>query len=344
MLKQVVRNSKGEIIRLNAREQAMATAIQNQMKLNALGYEIDITTLTTIIKRVTEQKFFHIAPADYLPVRVGNGAWSAQLTTYRSFQLGDDFEGGVLNTGNNDARLAMADAGVDSISVIVRNWAKAIGWTIMDLEQAAKSGNWDLVTAKEKARKTNWDLGIQKIAFLGARSDSSVLGLYTQAGITTNTLIIPQPLKSLSPTDLNQFCQSVYEAYRSNCQRTAVPTHFVMPESDYNGCAAMSSPQFPLKTIIEVITDMFKTMTGNSNFKVLPCAYGEASNFADGLLHYAMYNYDEESLRMDIPVDYTSTLANSLNGFNFQNAAYGQFTGVMAYRPREMLYFTCAPL
>jgi hypothetical protein len=43
---------------------------------------------------------------------------------------------------------------------------------------------------------------------------------------------------------------------------------------------------------------------------------------------------------MDIPVDYTNTLANSLDNFNFQNVGYGQFTGVQTYRPLELLYFS----
>ena len=46
---------------------------------------------------------------------------------------------------------------------------------------------------------------------------------------------------------------------------------------------------------------------------------------------------------VNIPVDYTSTLANSINGFNWQNAAYGQFTGVKVYRPKEVLYFDYTP-
>ena len=42
---------------------------------------------------------------------------------------------------------------------------------------------------------------------------------------------------------------------------------------------------------------------------------------------------------MDIPLDYTNTLANSIDNFAFQNAGYGQLTGCLSYRPLEMLYF-----
>lgn len=331
-------NSKGEPISLSKREELIANHVQRQV--NALGYEVSITTLTTIMKKVTEQKFFEIAPADYLPVRVGEGAWSSNLVTYRSYQLGDDFSTGVINTGGNSARLAVGDAGVDSVTVKVRNWAKMISWSLFDLELAAKSGNWDLVTAKEKARKRNWDLGIQKVAFLGLSGDSSVLGLYNQVGVTNNTTAITAPIKGLSASNLNTLLGTLIEAYRANCNRTAYPTHFIIPESDYNGLASLTDAAFPIKTKLQVLEEAFKLVCRNPNFKILPCAYGDNAHSGLGVQRYALLNYDEESLRMDIPVDYSNTLANSLDNFNFQNVGYGQFTGVQAYRPAELLYFS----
>ena len=331
-------NSKGEPILLNKREELVANHLQRQV--NALGYEINITTLTTIVKKVTEQKFFEIAPADYLPVRVGEGAWSSNLVTYRSYQLGEDFSTGVINTGGNSSRLAQGDAGVDSVTVKVRNWAKGISWSIFDLELAAKSGNWDLVTAKEKARKRNWDLGIQKVAFLGLSGDSSVLGLYNQVGVTNNTTAITAPIKGLTAANLNTLLGTLVEAYRANCNRTAYPTHFIIPESDYNGLASLTDAAFPIKTKLQVLEEAFQLVCRNKNFKILPNAYGDSVYSGLGVQRYALLNYDEESLRMDIPVDYSNTLANSIDNFNFQNVGYGQFTGVQAYRPAELLYFS----
>lgn len=347
-LREVIRNDKGEPILLTKHEQTIANSLQrqyNEMR-NALGYEINITSLTTIMKKISQQKFFEIAPADYLPVRVGEGAWSANLTTYRSFNLADDFETGIINTGGNNGRLASADAGVDSLSIAVKNWAKAIGWSIFDLEQAAKSGNWDLVSAKEKARKKNWDLGIQRVAFLGAKNNSAVLGLLNQgAGVTVNTTLLTAPIYSLAntPANLSAFIAQVLNVYRSNCNRSAWPTHFVIPESDYLGLATPSSPTFPIKSILQLMQETFQTMTKNPNFQILPCAYADAAYNSLGVNKYALLNYDEESLRMDIPVDYTNTLANSIDNFSFQNVGYGQFTGVLAYRPLELYYLQYTP-
>lgn len=357
--KMVVLNSKGEPILLNSREkhnvQWMTRKLEDQFGkdpqtpyLNALGYEVAITTLTTITKKVSEQKLFEVLPADFIPIRVGEGAFSTQLTTFRSFDAADEFETGIINTGGQNARLATADAAIDALNIKVYPWAKGIGYTIFDLEYAAKSGNWDLVAAKEKARKRNWDLGIQRIAFLGARgmnsASGSCLGLLNQAGVTVDTATITQPISQMSTSDLKQFCATVIEAYRSNCNRTAWPTHFVVPESDYNGLAAQASADFPIKSTLQVLEEMFQVITRNKSFKILPLAYGDASYHGDvssiaGKQVYCLLNYDDESLRMDIPLDYTTTLANSLDNFAFQNAGYGQFTGVLAYRPLEMIYF-----
>lgn len=346
----VITNAKGEAILLNRKERALAEHWERTIK-NSLGYEVPITTLTTIIKKVSEQKLYEIAPADYLPVKVGEGAWSSNLTTYRSFDIADEFESGVINTGGNNTRQSVADAAVDALNIKILNWAKTIGWSIFDLELAAKSGNWDLVTAKEKARKRNWDLGIQRVAFLGARgnnigSTASCLGLLNQIGVTQNTTLITAALNTLSPANLSTFQQNVVQAYRVNCNYTAYPTQFIVPESDYNGMAAQASSTYPMKSILQLLEDGFKVICRNDNFKILPLAYASAANagpsgtlpsaFATQM--YVLLNYQEESLRMDIPLDYTNTLANSLDNFMFQNAGYGQFTGVLAYRPAEMLY------
>lgn len=352
MKQPVILNSKGQPIKLSRAEQYHADYMQrkvNERFKNSLGYEVSITTLTTIMKKITEQKFFEIPPADYVPLRVGEGTWSSNLTTYRSFETADEFETGMINTGGQNARLAAADAGVDALNIKVFNWAKSIGWSIFDLELAAKSGNWDLVSAKEKARKRNWDLGVQRIAFLGMRgqngSGGACLGLLNQSGITTNTTVITQPISAMTTADLKQFCAQIVEAYRNNNQRTAWPSHFIIPESDYNGLASQASPNFPIKSTLQLIEEMFQVICRNKSFKVLPLAYGDAQYHADvpaiaGKQVYVLLNYDEESIRMDVPLDYTNTLANSLDNFSFQNAGYGQLTGVLAYRPLELMYFT----
>lgn len=347
-MKTQILNSKGETIVLNAREAFMATMLQdkyNREVKNALGYEVDITTLTAISKRVVEQKFFQIAPADYMPVRVGENAWSTEILTYRGYQLGGDFESGIINTGASNSRLAEADAGVDTLTNKIVTWAKEINWSFADLQFAAKSGNWDLVTEKERARKRNWDLGIQAISFLGSKSDAKVLGLLTQTTVNANTAVITALLNGLNAADFGTFVETVIEDYRSNAARTVYPNQFIIPEADFNGLAVLTPGTvgtYPVSKL-EYLLQAFKLITRNANFKIMPCAYcDKANNTAVTGLNknrYVLMNYDEDSGRMDIPVDYTNTMQNTINGFQFQNTGFGQFTGYLAYRPLEMRYY-----
>lgn len=335
-------NSKGEEIVLVGTEKLMADA--NQRIVNSLGFEIPITTMTQIAKKVSEQKFFEVAPADYLPIVVGQGAWSTNILKYRSYDLGGDFSTGLIQSGGGDGRLAVSDAGVDSVTQQVKNWAKSAGWTLVELQQAAKAGNWDLVTAKEKSRKKNFDLGIQKIAFLGLAGDASIQGLLNMTGVSNNTALITKPISAMTTTELKAFTAGLLEAYRSNCNRTAWPTHFIIPESDYNGLASTASPDFPIRSTLSLLEETLQLITQNKSFKILPLAYGDAAynqiGGAGGTTRYVLLNYDEDSLAMNLPVDYTNTMANTVDGFQFHNVAYAQFTGVTPFRPAEILYFS----
>lgn len=348
---EVILNSQGEAIQLTPQESSLASRLQRKFNAevrNALGYDINITTLTAISKRVVEQKFFEIDIPEYLPVLVGNGAWSDQIVTYRDYQISGDFETGNINTGASQSRLAEADAGIDALYNPVITWAKTATWSFADLQFAAKSGNWDLVVSKEKSRKRNWDLGIQKIAFQGSSSNTNVMGLLTQSTVNSNTSLIPQYINSMNASQYSALVAGLIAAYRTNAAFTAYPTHFIIPEQDYNGLANLipgTLGTYPVP-MITYLLDAFKMITRNPNFKILPCAYADEANNAtvSGLNknRYTLMRYDEDTLRMDVPVPYANTLQNTINGFQFQNAGYGQYTGVLAYRPLEILYFDFA--
>lgn len=336
-------NAKGEQVQLNSKEMAVAKALeyQNAELLNAMGIDIPITTLTTAIKSVAEQKFYRIAPAEYMPVVVGEGAFSTNLLKYTSFNMGGDFEQGLIHTSTHNSQLAQADAGVEGVQIPVINWAKGLSWNLFEVQQAAKTGNWDLITEKEKARKTNWDLGIQKAAFLGVASVGAK-GLLNQDGITSDVVTITKPIKSMSAAEYQAFVGSVYAAYREHCDYTAEPDTFIIPESDYNGLAAAVDPNFPIKTKLEYLKEAFQLIVGHE-VAIKKLAYADMAKSGLAVQRYVLLHKDADSLAMNIPVDYTATMANSINGFHWENAAYGQFTGVKVFRPKEVLYFDFTP-
>lgn len=334
------KNSKGEAVVLNEKEQSLANALQEQhgKVLNAAGIKIDITTLTTALKSVSHQKFFEVAPGDYMPINVGEGAFSMELLKWVDFAPATDFEAGNIKLGMDGSKMATADAGVDAIKSPIVNWGKKISWDLFSVNIAATQGNFDVVLAKERSRKKNWDLGIQKVAFLGSATNPEIKGLLTQDDVTTETTLITAPLSGMTAAQLSTFASKVAAAYRSNCNYTAKPTHFVIPESDFLGLGTPSNPEYPLLTKLQVLENAFKAAFG-ANFKILPIAYGDKNVSGLSVNKYALYNFDADSLEMNIPVQYTSTIANTLDGFTWVNTAYGQYSGVKAYRPKEMLYF-----
>lgn len=339
-----IKNDNGDPVVLNEMEYKAANYAQQVC--NSLGYEIDITTLTAITKRVVEQKFFEVAPADYLPVRVGEGAWSTELLTYRDFSTGGGFEDGIVNTAAGRSRFSEMDGGVDAIKVQVINWAKQIVWSLFDIQHAQRAGNWDIITSKERSRKKNWDLGIQEVAFVGLQGNTSVKGLLTQSDVTANTALITKKISAMTDAEFEALLAGLLPAYRANSNRTTMPTHFIIPEDDYTGLGVATDENFPLKSKLQRLEETLRLLTRNANFEVKPLAYADQSVNAEytGLNknRYTLLNYDEDSVRMDLPVDYSNTLQNTVNGAQFVNVGYGQFTGVQAYRPAEMIYFDWA--
>jgi hypothetical protein len=310
----------------------------------ATGYQIAIDTLTYIKKQTSDQKFYEEAPADFIPFVVGEGAFSNQLLTNRTYSNADDFESGIMKTGASDAHLQMTDISIDGVTVPVGNWAKTIGYTIFDVEQALRANSWDIIEKKHSARKKNFDLGIQKTAFLGVSSNlTGFPGLLNNPNINTNTSLITALINSLSATNLQTFVTTLIETYFSNTNSAALPNRFVIPYADWLGLTALTpgtvgTYPYPL---IKYLEEAFKAAVSRKekDFKIMPCAYCDAANNSGGLHYYLLYRDDPEDLRMDIPVPYTTTQPNSLNNFSFQDVGYGQFTGCNVYRNLGVLRF-----
>lgn len=304
------------------------------------GYQYIIDTLTHIKSGVIDQKFYEIAVADYLPVDVGEAAWMEDIVQNVVFDTGGSFYQGDVDTQTETGRLAQVGAGLDKISQPVKTWAKSTGWTIMDIAKAASANNWDIVESKLKSLKKNWDLGIQETAFLG-HPDGSVLGLLNSAEVNINTTLIPEPLSGMTGTEFQTFVAGLLSAYFSNANSTVLPDTFIIPTSDYLGMVAAASPDFPNISKIEYLSNALKKATQNENFKILPLAYADsARNASRGISknRYVLYRQNEDSLNMNIPVDFTMLDADTSNKINWTQAAYGQYSGVLFNRPRETYY------
>lgn len=346
-LRHIVLDKKQKPIILNEWQQDRCDYQENYIK-NAFGYDIPITTMTTIAAKVSYQKFATIKDwGTYVPVVEGQGAFSDSILTYQAVEVGDSFETGIVNQAQNNDREASIDVAISSVRVPIYSWVKKATWGLFETQEALRAGNWNIVEAKMKARKRNWELGIQRIAFLGAQgfqtAQANCYGLLNLPNVNTDQSVFAAsgnvPISQMSPTQLNAFVANLINLYRANNNRTADPTHFIVPEFDYLGMSTMYSAVFPTKTILEVLNAAFKEQApGFQGIKRLFYAMPQYSFGALTYNTYVLLNYDPETFNMQIPVPYQTTTPMSIDGLNLQDAGYGQYTGVAAFRPREILY------
>jgi hypothetical protein len=305
-----------------------------------LGVQRTMDTLTYMKKLITVPKYYEVNISDYIPVVIGEGSWADNILTHLTINSSGDFEDGIINQGIDNAQLSKVNAAISSITVPVITWAKTVNYNQIELEQALFANNWNIINSRHESRQMNWENGVQQWAFLGSKNRNDVYGLFTQPDVNISG-VISEPLSTLDYADYATFIGAIYEAYRKNCARTAKPNRFVMPEDDFNGMGVPFNPAYPMNTRMSWLLQTFANL-GLSDMKVLPSAYGMNdynSEYLSSLNRYAMYNYEEESIRMDIPVNIRSTMPGTLNNFMFQDVAYAMLTGVRAYRQLEMLYF-----
>ena len=323
-----------------------------EKKANAMGYEQAITTLTGIKAGVVEQKFYELlfpnmGISDFMPVRVGENAWSEELIQFMDYINGGDFEEGYIDTGFMGARLAEVNSNVGAKKVKVKTWAKAMSYTLADVEKAQRGvGNagWSKITAQERARKKDFDLGFQRIAFLGAETDEDVKGLLTQDDVTINGELITKPISAMTSAETSALIKELVGNGVANSDDTVMPDMFVIPLSDWLGLDVPYSDAYPMVSKREYLIKAFQTATLNPNAKVLAVAYADKERNAGvlggtGKQCYALYKYDGEAGRIEMPVAYTSTQVGTQDGFTWKSVAYAQHTGFKQFREKEMLYF-----
>lgn len=319
---------------LNSKGQAVRNAVAD------FGYNIDITTLTQVRQDVVEQTFYETPPADYIDVSVGEGAWMQELVTYLSFETGDDFESGIIKDGQG--ALKKADVALQPLRTPIKNWAKELEYNTFELNQAMKAANWSLIAGKEEARKMNWDLGIQRTTFLGLKSDTNVTGLLNNPNVNSNTALITKFISTMDADEFQAFVGGFIQSFLANANQTATPDMFVMPLADYVSCTTAASNQFPVVDKITYMQNAFSKAIGGRPFKIMGLAYCDQNYNNLGLNRYVAYRRRKQTLLSFVPVDYTSVIAGSINQFQFQSVAYGQFSGVQVNKPLEVLYFDFA--
>ena len=324
---------------LNSRDNAAG-----DISASGLAYQYATDRLTYIRSRIVEQTFYELAPADFMNVLVGEGAFSANIVTNLSIKTGGNFKQGKLLTGNQSSKVAIADAAVASQTTKIMNWGVGTEYTIFDVNQALFTGTWDPIEMKQKARKKEFDLGIQEIAFLGDTADSDYPGLLTNSAVNTNSNRIGALISGKSASDFSIFVGGIVGDFLTNCDYTAMPNKFVIPTDDWAGLGVPVSQTYPNISMANYLKQTFNALV-TGGVEILPLAYGipaknkAAINAGTGYHYYVLYKDDIDTLFMEIPVNYTVTQVGTYNNFSFQDVAYCQYSGVTVLKPLEMLYY-----
>lgn len=312
------------------------------VNVTGLGYDYAIRTTTHLRAKSIQQKFYEVPIADFMTVEVGTGAWMEQITTNLEYSSAGDFESGLINNGSSNADIPSVEVGISPKTYPILSWNMGYMYSIPELEKALASNNWDVIKAKTDALKKRWDLGIQKIAFVGSKSISSVEGLLNLSETTSDTTTLTQTISSLAADDFSTFVQVVLGLYFANTNKTALPDTFIIPMDDYLGMSAPVSAAFPMNSKIEYLEKAFAQGTGNKNFKIVGNVYAMAAHNPDAVNRYMLYRNDPEVVKLDIPVNFNLLSPNTGNNYQWKGVAYGQFTGVQVFRPAETYYMDWA--
>jgi len=315
---------------------------------NATGYQILIDTMTYIKQQESKQTYyelgsFGLTPSSFVPIAVGDGSWAANILTRRTYANAGDFEAGLTRQGSNNERSTQSDVSMDSVTLPTFIWDDGVSYTLAEIEQALVASNWDIIASKHASRMKKWQQGIQITTFLGTKS-KNMEGLFINTATNVNTALITKYISSMSAAEFLTFVQTLISTYWTNTNSTVLPTHFVIPMIDYLGLMVLvpgSAGTFPVP-MLTYLENAFKTLCG-PNFKIIGNAYADATNSNNlrgvNKNTYALYRHDPETLRRDIPVDFTVTQPQTINNWQFQDVAYGQVTGVGFYKPLEVLLF-----
>lgn len=319
--------------------------VKGNILMNAApsGFQQEIDTLTAIKQEIIEQKFYTLDPAAFTPIVTGFGAYSSESLYYQNFQLGGNFEEGISGHGTATKK-TKTNVGYDAINLPFYFWHAALDYGLTEIRQAAANngGAIRLIEQKERANKKNADLGIQKVAQLGISGLDKVDGILTldNQGAANNTSIIVGSLSSRTSTQLNAIVATLIAAYRANCDQTAFPNTFVISEADKLGLSSFVAEQQPMISKFEFLLKAFREQTNNPNFEIIASVYCDTTQNDLGETRYALYNKDIDTMEMNVNIPFTSTSFATANGFDFESVSYSQFSGIIAKRPKEILYFS----
>lgn len=314
--------------------------LNNAAAVDSLGFEQLITTQTEIVAGVIQTKYYELlgqSLSDFVPFDVGRGAYSTNIFQYTAGYVGSPFESGLVQPSTGLGINAKSSIQIDGISIKNNFWRMdyEVSHEIIEMGKVNVQA-FSIIEENEKARKKVYDLGMQKVTFLGI-PDNGVEGLLNMTGVNINTSLFPVKLAAMTSAQLQTLASGLLAAYLNNNGATQMPNRLCIPTSDYVALGVPSDPTYPLKTKRDILEEALR-QGGAVDIKIVHTTYNETAASDGQHARYVLYRHDADSLRMYIPKPYTPHALYPMNGVDFISVAESQFSGVVAIRPKEMLY------
>lgn len=304
------------------------------------GLEQNITTLTRILAGVQRQKFYTLAGQslnDFIPIEIGTGAYGKNIMQYTIAQVGSSFESGIIQPGNGMNKDANTDIVIDDIQIKNNFWRMKYQATKEIVEMSrVNAETFSYIEEQETTRLKTWQLGIQKVAFLGT-SDGLNHGLLNLPDVTVNTSLLPASFANMTIQQLTNFASTVIATYFTNTNSTVFPNTLAIPTADLGALGVPINPQYPIGSKKEFLENAFIMAGAPADFKILHTVYNNTAG-TGGHGRYVLYNRNADTLTMYIPKPYTPYPLYPNGSLDMISDAEGQFTGVFAKRPNEILY------
>ena len=184
-----------------------------------------------------------------------------------------------------------------------------------------------------------WDEGLLRISLIGS-ADLGLAGLTNMSGVTVNTTALSKSLADMTATELVQAAITIGTTYQAQNLYKGMPNKFAIDLKVYSALAApFNAAGVATETKLDVFTRTLRVALASPSLEVVGAPlrdYNDASVTTD---RYIVFPYDQDVLNFDVSADYVPTNFHSKDGFHFTNTAYGQFYGVHADRPQEILIF-----
>lgn len=332
-----------EAMALAQMKDAANRAWGSEVRVNDLGYDQIITTLSAVETRVARQKNIEFGIKEAIDVVEGVGAWKEQGVYFKSFANGGDtLDSWRIDQAQMGATKSQATASMSKETYPLMFLAKMCAYTRVELEQAAASGVWNAIEEKSWARRREFDLRFAELVYKGT-ADGIYHGLLTLPNVYTETdTVITKRLSAMTDSEFQTAINQMFSASYTASNYTAKPNRLLIPELDRIGLASTWSSYgagFAQGiTRLARLEEAFRNFTGDANARVI------GTNFANGALNggvetYAMYRKDPFELKIEMPVPYGIYPGASVDGFNFQDTALAQVSGVVSKYDQQFVYF-----